>query len=231
MNATGKRSNMRLFVAAILIAAVGGGIVALRFAIKKARHAAQISAAYGRLCQMRMVVQDYERAQESLPPLFLRDARGRPIQSWRAIVFPYWTASLQSLKQLDLSQPWDSADNRRIIDKAPQVEWGLFARDIAPDDPPHANHLFAWTGADSLWDAKTGLPKGTIREHPDAVLLISVPESSIHPLEPRDLSEEQVRALVEAGQEVLFVRAGGDWDYGLVKLDHGRLVFENHREE
>jgi hypothetical protein len=227
MSATTKRPWVRILEVVLLIAAMGG-IVALRFAVKQARHAARILTAEGRLSQMRLALQNYETAHGSLPPLFLRDAGGRPIQSWRALVVPH--LELDCLKQLDLAHPWDSADNRKIIDNVSQHDWGWFARDIPSDRPPAVTHLFAWTGAGSLWDAKTGLPKGTTREHPDAVLLISVPESSIHPLEPRDLSEEQVRALVEAGQEVLFIRANAS-PYGLVKLDRGRLVFKNHRAE
>jgi hypothetical protein len=177
---------------------------------------------------MRLALLNYETANESLPPLFLRDSRGRPIQSWRALVVPY--LEMDSLKPLDRSQPWDSAGNRKVIDNVPQNDWAWFGRDVVPDSPRPVTYLFAWTGADSLWNAKTGLPRGTIRENPKAILLISVPKSAIHPLEPRDLTEAQVRALVEDGHEVLFIQADVSGGYGLVKIDRGRLVFKNWRE-
>ena len=228
MSTTAKWSRRRLFAVAILVAAIGCGIVAFGLAAKRARHDARMLNAEGHLSQMRLALENYEAANGSLPPLFLRDGRGRPIQSWRALVVPY--IEMVSLRELDLSQPWDSAGNRKIIDQVPQREWGWFARDIVPDSPPPLTYLVAWTGTDSLWDAKIGLPKGAIRENPNAVLLISVPESNIHPLEPRDLTEEQVRALVEDGQEVLFIRAHMRDGYGLVKMDHGRLVCKNWQE-
>ena len=228
MSTTKKCSPVRLLVAAIVIMAIACGIVAFGFAVKRRGTTPERSTLTVTYRKCDWPCRTTKPRMEAFRRSFLRDSRGRPIQSWRALVVPY--IEMDSLKPLDLSQPWDSAGNRKIIDKVPQHDWGWFARDIPTDRPPPVTYLFAWTGADSLWDAKTGLPRGTIRENPKAVLLISVPKSTIHPLEPRDLTEVQVRALVEDGQEVLFIQADVSGGYGLVTMDHGRLVFKTWRE-
>lgn len=147
-------------------------------------------------------------------------------------MFPFFDfVETESLKQLDLSQPWDSASNREVADKVPQRDWNEFARDvIPPEQHPVTTHILALLGKDSIWDAKSGLPKGTRKEFPDAILLISVPESNIEPLEPRDIPEAEVCALVKDGKEVLFIRADDRYRCGVVKVEDGRLVFRDWKE-
>ncbi len=88
----------------------------------------------------------------------------------------------------------------------------------------------ALRGADSAWDAQTGRPKGPIEENPDAILLISVPESTIEPLQPGDVTEDEVRKMVEDGKDVYFIRASGWGACGVVTLEDGKLVFRNWKE-
>jgi hypothetical protein len=64
-----------------------------------------------------------------------------------------------------------------------------------------------------------------MREHPNAILLVSIPESNVEPLQPKDITEDEVRKLVEDGQEVLFIVADVRDGYGIVKLEDGKLVF------
>jgi hypothetical protein len=78
-------------------------------------------------------------------------------------------------------------------------------------------------GRDSIWDAETGLAKGSTTACPDRILLISVPHSDIKPWEPRDITEKEVRARVEQGEDVFFI--GADKKYGKVKVADGSLMF------
>jgi hypothetical protein len=78
--------------------------------------------------------------------------------------------------------------------------------------------------------AKTGLPKGPTWKNLNAVLLISIPQSNIHPLEPRDITESELRALVENGNEALFINSNNN-GYGIVQVDGGRLEFQGYPEE
>jgi hypothetical protein len=229
MTTPGKLLRVRFVLAVLITAVISCLLAAGVIAIKRAQHAANLCTAYGRLCQMRLALQNYERVYDALPPICLKDVEKKPTQSWRALIFPY--LETQSLKQVDLSQPWDSEDNHKIIDNVPQRDWGWFARDRIPSEQhPPVTHIVALLGKDSIWDANTGLPKGPTCKNLNAILLISIPESDIHPLEPRDITESELRVLVENGVEALFINSN-DHGYGIVRLDGGELTFQGHPDD
>jgi hypothetical protein len=88
-------------------------------------------------------------------------------------------------------------------------------------------YLMALLGTDSIWDRATGLPKGTLEQYPNAILLVSVPTTDVEIVEPRDITEEELLARVVEGQEVLFITAGRRC--GVVRIIEGRLRFEPSR--
>lgn len=219
-------SNRRVFVRWILIAVVVGVVVGGVIMFSRAKAGARRVQALGRLCQMRVALQLYEDEHGALPPMCLRDNVGMPIQSWRALVLPYLGSELSRLsKQLDLSQPWNSDSNDRLIANLPPGEWVCFARDRAQTVREVSTHILAYRGRESIWDAGTALPKGKTTEHPDAVMLIWVPKGSLHPLQPGDITEEEVRGRVGKGEQVLFIAAGDGRRYGVVTIEQGELAF------
>ncbi len=44
-------------------------------------------------------------------------------------------------------------------------------------------------------------------------------------MQPRDITEREVREMVENGHEVLFIQARVSHGYGVVTIERGRLVF------
>ena len=178
---------------------------------------------------MYVALHNYEQAYGTLPPLFVCNKQGKPIHSWRALIVPY--IEFESLKRLDLSQPWDSQYNRGVANSIAPGEWDRWAGGVGFERLPVSTCILALLGKDSIWDPTTGLPKGTLRRNPDAILLVSVPESDIHPLEPRDITEEEVQALIKGGKEVLFIKASRytGCEYGIVRMDRGKLVFTDRR--
>lgn len=228
MTETGKSSKARWVVAAVLIVVVGSLLVTFVIAARQARHAANRLCAYGRMCQMRLALHNYAHTYGTLPPLYLRDEQGKPIHSWRALVVPF--VEIDALEQINLSEPWNSDHNRKIIENVPLREWTWFARDRSPSRSPAYTHIMALLGADSAWDVKTGLPKETNEFDPDLILLISVPESTIEPMQPGDITEGEVRKMVEDGKEILFIRDGGRHTYGVVMIEDGKLVFRNYQD-
>lgn len=220
---TTKSWKFRLAITAAAVLAASLLLVAGVLLVRQAQRDARRSNALGRLSQMKFALQLYENQHGTLPPLVVRDSQGRPMHSWRALILPHLES--ESLKQFDLSQPWDSDYNRKIIEETPLIDWGYFARDLLPEELPVSTHLFALLGAESIWDQTTGLPEGTMKEHPDAILLISVPISTVHPMQPGDITESEVRELVESGHEVLFIMADAPRGYGRVTIERGRLQF------
>jgi hypothetical protein len=228
MNASTKPTRLRLIVWVGVLLPVGCVLVLGAFSLRRAQREARRSNAYGRLCQMTFILHNYQARHGTLPPLCLRDDQGKPIHSWRALILPY--LELPSTLQLDLSQAWNSEDNLKVIDRLPIEEWTWFARDWPSEQSPAATHVFALVGANSIWETTTGLPKGTTKECRNAILLVSVPESSTPPMQPRDITEDEVREMVEKGHEVLFIMADVPAGYGVVTIEHGSLAFHTWRE-
>ena len=224
-------SKRRLIVICTLIAMIIGVFAASVIFLSRAKAEARRIQALGRLCQMRGALQLYETEHGTLPPLCLRDNLGIPIHSWRALILPYLGNEVSKLsKQLDLSQPWNSDSNDRLTVSVPPGEWVWFAWDRAQTRLAVSTHIVAYLGRASIWDASTGLPRGKTTEHPDAVLLIWIPKSSLHPLQPGDITEEEVRERVEKGEEVLFLAAGSSSSTGIVTLERGELVFHTRQQ-
>ena len=178
---------------------------------------------------MRLALQGYESQHGTLPPLCLRDNQRKPVHSWRALILPHLDGK-EWFKRLDLSRPWNSDHNRKIIDAVPLEEWTWFARDLPARGFPVSTHILAYLGPNSIWDAKTDAPIGRTGEHPGAILLVSIPESNIRPLQPGDITENEIRKLVEDGHEVLFILAAVPYGYGVVTTEGGRLTFHSWQE-
>lgn len=225
-------SNRRTVARCILSALIIGIFVASVTMFSRAKVQARRIQAYGRLCQIRAALQSYEAHHGALPPLCLRDNVGMPIQSWRALLLPYLGPDQFSRlpRRLDLSQPWNSDLNEKLIASTPPGEWVYFAWDRARTRMEVSTHILAYLGRESIWDAKTGLPRGKTAEHPDAVLLIWIPKGNLHPLQPGDITEEEVRERVEKGEEVLFLAAGSSSSTGMVTIERGELVFRTRQQ-
>jgi hypothetical protein len=225
-------SNRRVVVRCTLIAMIVGVFVAGVIMLSRAKAEARRMQAFGRLSQMRFALQMYEDEHGTLPPLCLRDNQEMAIHSWRVLILPYLGSPQFSKlpKHLDLSQPWNSDFNERLIDSTPPGEWVWFAWDRSQTRLDVSTHILAFLGRQSIWDARTALPKGMTTEHPDAVLLIWVPKGNLHPLQPGDVTEEEVRERVKRGEEVLFIAAGDGYRYGVVTVERGELAFHTWQQ-
>jgi hypothetical protein len=213
----------RIFKSAIIVFSIGilaSGIVI--YSHKKA--AVNRTLIVGRLSQMMNALCAYEAEHGTLPPLCMRNEMGAPIQSWRALILPYLGFS-DLPNQLDLSQSWNSEFNRSLTDSVPPGDWVWFTKN-RPSTTPISTNILAYVGRLSIWDEKTGLPKGNLSEHQGAIVLLWVPDSNLHPMQPGDITEDEVHERVEKGQEILFVAAHNmTGKHGIVTIDRGQLEF------
>ena len=116
---------------------------------------------------------------------------------------------------LDLTQAWDAAANDTARRRGESF-WDWVTDDGRCLPCPLA-------GDRSFWDPKTGQPRGRLADFPDAVLLVFVPNSGIHPLQPYEVTEAEVLGCLQQGREVLFVNCRRD--YGRVTIENGQLNF------
>ena len=217
------RGRTRTSITCVLIVMLAVVFVWVGIMFSRAKATAERLRAYGRLSQMRLACQLHEENFGKLPPLYLRDNLGNPTLSWRALILTNLNPKISM--RLNLSQPWNSDHNRRAVDRIPPGDWVWFAKDRSEMKSPVSTHIVAYLGRESIWDAGTGLPKETMTEHSDAILLIWVPTGTFHPLQPGDITEKEVRERIENGEEVLFIAAGDGGRYDIVTIERGELVF------
>lgn len=67
-----------------------------------------------------LALANYESANGSFPASYSIDDSGAPLLSWRVHVLPY-LGEVQLYNEFDLGEPWDSPQNRKLIDRMPAV--------------------------------------------------------------------------------------------------------------
>jgi len=101
---------------------------------------------------------------------------GKPIWSWR---FPTYTMRLNVGQRPDLALAWNDERNSYFLDLLPDV----YCYGSTPE-----SSVLAITGPGTIFnECKGKFPRECAPDAPDAILLIEVPKSGIHWMEPGDL--------------------------------------------
>jgi prepilin-type processing-associated H-X9-DG protein len=80
----------------------------------------QLETTTNNLKQIALAWHNYEAANGDLPSDVV-DAKGKPILSWRVLILPYIEDQEGLYKGFKLDEPWDSADNKKLIDAMPKI--------------------------------------------------------------------------------------------------------------
>lgn len=65
-------------------------------------------------------LQMYHDVYGTFPPAYVSDERGRQMHSWRALILPYLEEA-DLYKAYDFSEAWDGPNNRKLLDRMPDV--------------------------------------------------------------------------------------------------------------
>lgn len=222
--------NRRMIWPAIRHTLLIGFVVLLCFLwvrIKEQRAIADRLEAYGQLAFMRHILHCYEEEYGQLPPLEFLNEQGIPCLSWRAPIFHYRESANQSFfkSALNLKASWDSEQTQNLFSPE-STDWGIFNRNDNRNTKPAVTHIVAYRGKESIWDAKSGHPKSKTHSDPNSILLLWTPQGRFHPLQPGDMSEEELRQSIQRGEQILFIKSGSGPSYGIVGLKDGQLVFD-----
>jgi len=69
-----------------------------------------------------IALQAYHDEKKSFPPAAVSDSDGKPLLSWRVAILPYLGSDEAALyREFNLTQPWDSPQNKPLVDKMPDV--------------------------------------------------------------------------------------------------------------
>lgn len=137
-----------------------------------------------KLRQIGLALVSYESSHGGFPPLYVTDAQGKPLYSWRVLILPYMEE--QALyDQWRLDEPWDSPDNRSL-----PVPWAFSCpaaeRNSEGGISPYTDYL-AVVGPGMAWEEGKRLSLADFVDgENNTMMVVEVRGSQIHWAEPGD---------------------------------------------
>jgi hypothetical protein len=154
-------------------------------AVSKAREAAQRAQSINNLKQIALAMHNYADAHKAFPAAVMLGPDGKTKHSWRVAILPY--LEQESLyKQYNVNEPWDSENNKKLIDKMP-------ATYRHPSDKGNATNssYYALAGKGGIFSedaAKNGTGFAQIRDGTSNTVLLVEAKRDIPWTKPEDIS-------------------------------------------
>ena len=166
-----------------------GGILAAP-SVSRANHAAKRTMCVNNQRQIMLAMLNYESANRHFPAASETAEDGTPMHSWRVLILPF--LDQQALyDQYDLSQPWDSPANLKLVDQMPDVYRCPFSAETS------RTNFKLVVGPGSLFDAEeqtfAAIKDGSSNT-------IAIVEDAVNPVEwtrPSDVTIEQATKLLK----------------------------------
>jgi Protein of unknown function (DUF1559) len=161
-----KKSNVGLIlgiVFGVLFLLCGGGGLLMYFAFKgavnKVTDAADRMASNNNMKEIGLAVITYETEKHDYPSNSY-GPDGKPLLSWRVHILPYLGPDGDALyKQFKLDEPWDSPNNRRLLDQMPAV-YGTPAERNGRAPKGNKTYYRGFAGAGGVFSRRDPAAKG-----------------------------------------------------------------------
>jgi prepilin-type processing-associated H-X9-DG protein len=144
-------------ISGIALGVFGTTVVTLAlgmFVFQSAREWVAKQECVDNLKRIALAMHNFHDKRGAFPPAAINDRRGQPLLSWRVAILPYLGPDEAALyRQFHLDEPWDSPNNRPLLDRMPAVY-------ACPDEPtgkPKTTNYLAVVGPGRLF---TGMRKG-----------------------------------------------------------------------
>jgi hypothetical protein len=174
------KKRTRYLIAAIVV--LLAGVAAWLTARRAIQHARDDVACTHRLKCLGLAIQDYHTRHGTLPPAFVADADGKPMHSWRVLILPF-LEERELYESYDFSEPWDSPNNRLLIERMPPV----FSSPFSSAEPGRTSFA-AVVGPSTVWPGAEAITLDDIGDRsPETIFLVEIADSDIAWTEPRDV--------------------------------------------
>ena len=173
------------------------------------------------LHQIGIALHNYHYVYGSFPPAVTYDDDGRPTHSWRALIWPFLDDA-PGKPAYDISQPWDSPENRALADETPYVFRCPSRRYV--DDAQNVTSYVAVTGDGTcLAGAGNGLLFSELTDGTsNTFLLVECDAHNTVWTKPEDLTfDEALERLTNVDPRTACGHHDEDFFY---KYHHGRFV-------
>jgi type II secretory pathway pseudopilin PulG len=172
------------------------GIIVLVIALllplgRSAGPAAHRAQCTNNLKQIALALQNYETANDALPPAYTVDAVGRRLHSWRTLILPYLELS-PLYNTIDLTKPWNDPANAEAY--ATEV---LQYRCLAADFPEKHTSYLAIVAPDGCFLPDRPRRLSEITDDLGSTLMVIevASDQSVHWMAPVDADESLVMGL------------------------------------
>ncbi len=150
-----------------------------------------------RLMQITLALGNYHDTYRSFPPACMTDSNGKAMHSWRVLLLPFLEEK-KLYEQYDFSQPWDSADNQRLLTQRSSIA-DNYACPKGQGKAGNFTNYLAVVGAETAWPGTRPVTLKEITDGPkNTIIIVEVADSDIQWTEPRDLSIEDALAGINA---------------------------------
>jgi uncharacterized protein (TIGR03067 family) len=151
-------------------------------ALERVREAADRAVHSNNLKQIALAFHVHMDAHKAMPAHAIYSKDGKPLLSWRVAILPYVEEG-QLYNQFKLDEPWDSAHNKKLIEKMPK----LYAPVRNAPKEPHATFYQVFTGPNTPFDGPNRAKIGTFRDGFANTLLVVEAGTAVPWTKPDDI--------------------------------------------
>jgi hypothetical protein len=119
----------------------------------------KLALSSGRIKQLGLAILSYEARVGRFPPAIVHGPDGKPWHSWRVLILPFLDEQ-KLFKQYRLDEPWDSPNNKQLIEKMPDV----FHDPVYGDSKDHFTNYAAVSGQATIFPVENARFDGTAND-------------------------------------------------------------------
>lgn len=164
------------------------------------------------LRQIAIAMREYHDEFGSYPPPYIADKNGKPMHSWRAIIYSRMdTGDTDFRTRYRFDEPWDGPNNRKLA--AEYANRTIFScpGENSPSFPGETSYVVV-VGPRTMFSANRRVSDKDIKDNrANTIMLVEVHHSGIHWMEPRDLHVLQMSPVVnpKIGQGISSAHGAG----------------------
>jgi RNA polymerase sigma factor (sigma-70 family) len=146
-----------------------------------------------RLKEIALGMHYYHDTFGTLPPAAVVSKAGKPLLSWRVLILPH-VGQENLFKQFKLDEPWDSAHNKKLLDKMPDVY-----ASVGKAKDRHSTFYQVFTGPGTVFEGQKGQRLLDITDGTSNTALVVEAAKAVPWTKPADLVYDPKKPLPKLG--------------------------------
>lgn len=188
------RSRLLIWSGILLFVIAAGGVFVYRL-----REEGRRATCCYNLQRIGSALRSYHETYGSFPSAYLCDKAGKPVNSWRTQIVPYFWYSFRpdpdEGQGYDYGEPWNGPNNAKLRYGPFPLDthrcWDFQCPCVAGSEEPAITNYVAVVGPNTMWPGFEPAKQAADGSDRDKILVIEVIHSDILWMEPRDLTLEQ----------------------------------------